>query len=455
MIGTTIEQLNNNLTYQLPSQEVDVERMVNSAQGRLPVLRRRAVAAAFDSPGWGNKDLPSLRSFPYRRHYRDFSPGANREYMIDPVTGAINVPSSELFTSRLGDYFNPLRKWEQDGFSRLRGLTYFTSVDFSKDTPEKRLAVMTADISEGLDMVASVDRRTLGEMDYLIYLGILDHIKVHLLTAFHALTFREREGIFPKDVDYMSIRKKAQGLATTATRAYYKGFLGQPFDPEFDPEELKNMMGEVVEHISGDNHLPTDFTLPEVFNPVTILLGAHEAARRKQYPKTIIGIPSGGSEVAMATGLMYETLNPNLGAPNIALISLSFHYRAKQGAGLSREQLIEMIEELSDVRGQRVLIVDDNSNSGSTLQTMAEALIETGAERVGVHIAELDPKRVKAKHETGKDVTYGVVNMDHPDFYTAMGISASSDKNGQDLRRKWVKKQVEKTHEQVEKRMLV
>ncbi|MCR4306207.1 MAG: hypothetical protein NUV73_03940, partial [Candidatus Daviesbacteria bacterium] len=87
-----------------------------------------------------------------------------------------------------------------------------------------------------------------------------------------------------------------------------------------------------------------------------------------------------------------------------------------------------------------------------TLQGMAEALIRVGAGQIGVHLAELDPARVMAKQykEEGK---WGVVNMDHPDLKTAMGLYCSLDKDGGDLRRKAIRRFVAKAHNQIEKRV--
>lgn len=435
--------------YQLKEIGADIPLMVERAQAELPRLRRQAVAAALHSGVWQTA-YPSLRSFPFRLEYKGYSLEDGEPVdVFDQKTGAVNISSAQLAVSPLGEFFSPLRTRRQGGFTQLRGLTYYVSLDFSKTTPEKKLEVMANDVKEGLAFVDSVDRRQLSSTDYLLYLGILDHVKAHTLTAFHALTFYERTGVIPDGDNYMDVRTKAQKLMSTATRAYHQAILGHPFDPEFNSQDINNSVETTADYIAKCGHCVEHFTYREVTNPVVILLGAHEAARKKSCPDLVIGIPSGGTEVAVATHLMYEKLYPNRNAPDIGFVPLSFHYRGQGGIDLS--QLTEMLRQSTVIAGRRVLIVDDNSNTGSTLQTMAKAAIGAGASDVAVHIAEIDPARIMVKYRKNS-LPYGVLNMAHPDLQTAMGISWTSDEDGDDLRWKEMKRFVKRAHYQVEKK---
>lgn len=433
--------------YQLNRDEVDVPAMVGRAQSRLRTLKRKALAAILDSSIW-SQDYPSVQSFDIRRYegYSNsgFSP-CKHIYPLEANTGAINVPSRYLDNSDLGSYFNPLRKRQQGQFTELRGLSYYTALDFSKTTPAEKLTVMTGDIKEGLYMLDGVDRRNLDVVDYPLYLGILDHIKFQSLTAFHALTYHERKGEILDDKDYIDIRNLAQKTMMIVTRAYYQACLGRSFDSKFNLSEIAKVTNDVADYIAKSGHTIVHFTFPEVINPLVIILGAHEAARRKPYPNTIIGIPSGGTEVAVVTALMYESLYPELTPPEAAFVPLSFHYHGQ--GGLSSDQLIGLLTQSGNVAGQRVLIVDDNSNTGSTLQGMSEAVMRAGAGQRFVHIAEIDPARVKVKNQEGK-LPFGVVNMDHPDLETAMGMTGISDQDGADLRRRGVRRLVKNTHKE-------
>lgn len=438
--------------YQIRRQEVDVPHMVDDAQNTLLRLRRRAVAAALASPGW-QSEYPSLRSFPLRTQYKDYSIMGRPVNVFEPGTGAINVPSEQVSTSPLGEFFTSLRTRQQDGFTQLRGLTYYTALDSSKTTPEKKLDVMRRDIAEGLDIVDSIDRRGLGPMDYLLYLGILDHFKAHTLTVFHALTFHERTGEIPDDTRYMDIRKEAQRLMFTVTRAYYQTCLGRSFDEGYNPPQIRSALEKVADYIANSGHSVEHFTFAEVSHPLIILLGAHEAAHKKPHPDMIIGIPSGGTEVSVATHLMYETLYPDQNTADIRFVPLSFHYNGQRG--INHGRLVEILRASTSVEGRRVLIVDDNSNSGSTLQRMVDATIYVGANSVAVHIAEIDSGRLIANAKKGDFADFGeamVVNMYHPDFKTAMGIALTSE-DGHDLRIKEARRLVRKAHQSIERKM--
>lgn len=183
------------------------------------------------------------------------------------------------------------------------------------------------------------------------------------------------------------------------------------------------------------------------------MLGAHEAARKKPNPDLIIGIPSGGTEVAVATGLAYEKLHQDRSSPKIAFVPLSFHYRDQYGIDL--DKLVDILRVSTDIEGRSVLVVDDNSNTGSTIQRMVDAAIGAGANNVRVHVAEIDPGRLIANSRKENITDFGaakVANLYHPDFETAMGTAWTSD-NGDDLRRKWAMRFAHRTHRQVERKM--
>ncbi|GEM_PF-4895154 len=424
-------------TYRLDTREVDVPSMVSSAEAELYRLRRKAVGLAVCSGAW-HGEFPSLRGFNFlRREYKGYSSRDGKPVDIfDRKTGAVNVPSDQLDNEPLGAFYTSSRIRSQGGFTQLRGLTYYVSLDPNEDTPNKKLEVMTKDAREGLDLINSVDRRSLDAMNYLLYLGVLDHLKAHALTVFHALTFHERAGIVPDDDGYRVARKEAEGLVLTTTRAYHQTILGQQFDAGFRSAKIEDALAKTANYIVNSGHSVDHFTYCEVTNPIIIMLGAHEAARTKSVPDLIIGIPSGGTEVAVATHLMYENLHPDEGAPDLAFIPLSFHYRRQKG--MNHDQLVEILKQSTDITGRSVLLVDDNSNTGLTLQTMAGAAMEAGASNIAIHIAELDPARVKARYKKRNGYPFEVVNMDHPDLQTAMGISWTSDIDGSDLRRREV-----------------
>lgn len=422
-------------TYQLDTRGVDIPFMVSSAEAELYRLRRKAVGVAVDSGAW-HSEYPSLRDFRFlRKQYKKYSSVKGEPIeMFDRMTGAVNVPVDQLVASPLGGFFTQLRTRIEGDFAQLRGLTYYVSEDPNKNTPEKKLEIMIADVSEGLDLLNSVDRKSLDAASYPLYVGILDHVKAHPLTAFHALTFHERIGVIPDDVSYMRAREEAAWLMFTTTRAYFQTILGQPFNEGFEPVKIKDALARTADYIADNGHSLKHFTYRELTNPVIVMLGVHEAASKKiPFPDLIIGIPSGGTEIAIATHLMYENLYPDGAVPDIAFVPLSFHYGGQKG--MDSDKLAGILKQSTTITGKRVLIVDDNSNTGLTLQTMAEAAVMAGASNIAIHIAELDTARVEAKFRKRKGSSFHVVKMDHPDLQTTMGICWTSKEDGSDLRR--------------------
>ena len=439
-------------SYQLRRNRVDVPLMVSQAQDRLVRLRRQALVGALASSAW-QQAYPSLMSLDLRRTYRGLSSSDDRIYPFDPTSGAVAVPSDWVQKSPLGSFFNNTRTINDGRVTLLRGSSYYQALDFSLNTREKRMAAIQRDLQEGLDLVATTRREDLSLPGYLLFLGVLDHNKMHTISLLHALTYPERSGRIPQGFDYQALRQTAQEAVFRATRAFYRACLGQPFDAEFNPQEIKNTTSRVGNYLLGAN--PDSYpltTYPEVTHPVIIMLGAHEAARQHPLTNTIVGIPSGGTEIAMVVNLMYEALYPDQPPPGIELVSLSFHYKKISEDGISPDKLVAILQKLGTISGRRVLIIDDNSNSGSTLQRMSEASVRAGATEVSAHIAEIDPARVLVN--SGKEDNprfFGVVDMLHEDLSTAMGVAHASREDGSDLTRKTIKRKLEKLHRRKKK----
>lgn len=432
-IGTNPQDRYGSSDYRLEMVAMDVPAMISYAVKNITRLRSRAVFKAVKSPGWDSA-YPTLKSLGFRGIYRGCP---ERVPIFDSETGAVNILTHGSGDQRLIEFFNPERTRYMGDFTQLRGPTYYASLNYGLNTPEKKLAIMQSDFHEGLDVVDSVNRKELNTDDFLLYLGILDHFKVHALTVFHALTFHERSGETPEDSKYLSLRKETQDLMNIVTRAYYQACIGKPFDPGFTAKKMKRVFDTAANYISGSDHSIAHFIYPEVVQPAIIMLGAHEVARRKPDIDTIVGIPSGGTETAVVTNLMYNNLYPDRQPLSIFFVPLSFHYyKHNRGvAPMDFSTLVSILKRSENITDRNVLIVDDNSNSGITLQTMVEAVKAVGANGVSVHLAEIDPARIMARHTRGKGLAAGVVNMYHPDLSTAMGMSGASSVDGRDLRR--------------------
>jgi adenine/guanine phosphoribosyltransferase-like PRPP-binding protein len=416
--------------YQLDKRRVNVEPMVEGALSKLPILKMGALRRALSPDNWVG-EFPSLKDLPSRRANRGF-------HTFDSETGSIAIMGG-LPDSPVGEYFTPSRRVDRRGFVILRGENYYKSVDKDSGFDEK-LEIIHTDLKDGLAVAESTNRKALDPTNYLAFLGVLEYLKLHSLAMFHAITYRERYGDFPEDQNYQRTRAAARGNMVTLTRAFYQSCMGQPFDESFNPKVSAQIVDEAAEYISSSTPRDKVFTLPEASHPLTIMLGSSEAALRHPEANKIIGIPSGGTEAALVTAYMYEFLHGK--SPDVVLVPLSLHN--VQG-GLSQEKIVDLLRRCK-IGGEPVLIVDDNSNTGSTLQRTADAALEAGALNVSAHIVELDPSRIEVKAGKFHNGKGYVVNLEHPDFETAMGIVPITRQKGKEVRRRKARKVLKDAH---------
>lgn len=370
--------------------------------------------------------------------------------IFDPATGAIMI-EGQIPESELGEFFTASRICEVENHTELRGVNYYISLDKYRNEPTKKIQVISNDIQDGLQVLSKVDPKEIRtEKDYLLYLGVLDYLKMHSITIFHALTYGERSLHIPEDeterTRYFQYRDQSLQLMQTLTRSFYQASIGQLEVLPTNPQDLLFSAKSLLEYLKGTVK-PDEFfkfTYPEVNNPLVIMLGAQEAAIENPNIQTIIGVPSGGTETAIATQLAYEYLHNY--SPEVLFIALSMH--SKFSDKLNTEQLTQLIQTLypNSVQGKNVLLIDDNANTGSTIQTMSEAVLALGALSESVHLAQHDPTRLKDKYER-KRIPFGsLFRFDHPNHKTTMGVINLSQ-NKKDLASESIKRKIDQFYQ--------
>lgn len=391
----------------------------NELLSRMPYTKAVAIRRAIEELNRGQneyvgiKDLVRAVARDVKTHNRKISQkneGSHRQVtrtfdnMFDPNIGSAILPGNiTLPDSSLGAYFTADRTFAPShGGRELRGPNYFISF-FPNLRLDERLNVMNKDVQEGLKVLGETNRGNLRNIrDYFLYTGVVDYLKIHSLTLFHAVTFNERFMKVPYGTDnpkkgfYERRRKEAFDLAKDSVRMYYQSLIGLPFDQTLDLSSmskkfnrLANYVGEEFSRSVFNNQSVTgqdQLRYPEVNNPLVIGLGAHEAVRR--YPNTdlIIGIPSGGTELAFCTQLLYE-----LAGRNVDVLQIPISHRLYKNNDLFKRSFKK--EHHQKISGKNILIEDDNSSTGQTLEYIGDALIDS-AKSVAVHVAELDPRRL-------------------------------------------------------------
>lgn len=322
----------------------------------------------------------------------------------DPDLGSVILPeSADIDASPLRAFYTPDRMFSpQHGGRELRGPNYYVVYPDELSFQEK-IRSMQKDMADALSTVSTLDRSIVKTpRDYLMYVGVLDYIKIHALTMFHGVTFRERflQNPTPKDKRgkqrHDERRNQAFDLAREAVRMYYQGVIGMPFDRDIDPGQILkkfNKLAQFVESEQGkaiweNSHSAAENWLrnPEVSNASTIALGAFEATQA--YPETsvVIGIPSGGTELAFCTQLLYE-----LQGQQTAVVQIPISHRLFRDEIRFRNSFRRDYAKM--ISGKNVLIMDDNSSTSTTIDLVGRA-VSPYADQIAVHLAEFDPRRL-------------------------------------------------------------
>lgn len=319
---------------------------------------------------------------------------------FDPNLGSLIVPAEiDPATSRFSDFYTHDRYYKAGGKIELRGDNYFVAHN-SKVNDEVRLDVMKDDMASGLIALTDIKRSEItNPKDYLLYLGTIDYLKLHSLALLNLVSYSERRGTLSgsdrKRQEYFQIRNKAVGLAVSMTRFYYQTLLGLDYDGGLDFEKTLKDYEEVVDYSKKkdpkvlrdpDSHRAK---YPEVNHPLVIALGAQESVLRNPDVETVVGIPSGGTETAIVMQMLYEQLEEK--KTDLAIVPVSSHKIVLS------EKLSEMIKSLNinATRGKNVILVDDNSTSGKTLEFIARALMKNHPASLKVHVAQYDARKLK------------------------------------------------------------
>lgn len=231
---------------------------------------------------------------------------------------------------------------------------------------------------------------------YLSYLATLDYVKNHSLLMFSALTHPERSGVYSQKDDYIKAKAFFLQLAEQTTEAFYKTLLGHKV--EFEPLGTMETQCKIIDYgktVASSIRDLNAVKIQEVDHPLVIGLFAHQNAI--QFPKTdaIVALPLGGLQPALATKLAFQLTQGT--KPQVLVVPLSTHNGSEHHAKhLTTEQISERFLN-DDVAGKRVLIAEDNSNTGRTLQIICSACQQAGALAVVPSLVEADPRRVIEK----------------------------------------------------------
>lgn len=341
--------------------------------------------------------------------------------LFDPISGKIIIParynlSSSVF-AKFYDNQHKIGYFQSDqGRIELRGQTFYTASQ-EQAAPEVKLQVIQKDLDKILTIVSDYAAKR-GEIsnprDYLLYLGILDLMKHHSITLFHALTFTERLLDFPQNREsfyqYHQYRQQALELMNVSVRMFYQTLTGFDYDQAVNLNKIQNGLPQLIQHIQGLTLTDTDplitdsrFRVLETSNPFIIALGAYKAVQQHSRTDIIIGIPSGGTETAQVVQLFYEQRYKR--SPQLVFLPLSIHSQLSKIKKIVQSDISSFLSRFYPnlFQDKNILLVDDNSETGQTLGMAARALQDNHSSSIAVHLVDLSTRRLTDQRELVKE----------------------------------------------------
>jgi len=203
---------------------------------------------------------------------------------------------------------------------------------------------------------------------------ISDYLKNAIITMLNALISEEQIGLFnADDAEYQQVRREFIDLAQLATRAHYQFFFkAHAFAL---PDNYADRAEFAVSYLQGRSSRrwvrlhAASLSRPEASHPLVIFCASFNIASAYPHAQTIVGLPSGGTELALLITMQYDFLYGR--SPNVILLPLSLH-SAKDIFGEGKLDKSGLASFLNQYRhsllDQTVLICDDNSSTGRTLQ---------------------------------------------------------------------------------------
>lgn len=412
---TLFSRVNVSTRYQVSSGDINIGDMLEYIRHQIPLNAIDAIKFAKESPFHKHTEYYSFLDLPRgRKHFTGILGAVKLDDTILPRYKEFYLSDSGYESGRLFRV--------EDGRNYLinRGKRYYVAVDDKILTPADKINTMNFDMVAAAKVLRGVDRSNINSAEELLqYLGVLDYLKQHSLGLFHAITYPERFASFEEDDRYNINKQKMWANARQFTRLYYQALWGVPFDSKIELESLIYDFQSAGNAFLASKPESYQIKLQEVDHPLVLSLAAYQTVNKHPNANTLISLPSGGTQFGFITELLYEYLRKDKGEQSLPIllpIALSTH-AAKRGNGalINTDILINRLLRMDFIYGWNVLVLDDNSNTGETLQMVVDALESVGANRVNVSLAEVDPKRIIDKQMSNKPPDR-VANLMHPDI---------------------------------------
>lgn len=334
---------------------------------------------------------------------------SNDEYTrMFTATGAIKTNNiSELGESR--HYFidepdRMLAKSSKTENCILRGPRYLVAIDPRLSIPQK-LKIIFTDIHDGIEYLNRMFQKD-HKRQYKAFSPILDYVKNGIITLTNAYIQGEKTGDLKlDDKEYQTIRKDLIEAGSYVTYLFYLSLLNKIDTNNLSIQEQMAKVNRVVIKVHRILEMQyKEFTLssraivrPEASHPLLMLGFTSLILKRVHDVDTVIGLPSGGTELAY---LVSRALNRErhtqckLILVPVSMHSLQVQYGRSFNSALALQECWGQYHD--NVFDKNILVVDDNSSSGSTISAVCKSIRAFCTQAViHVSVMEADLHRTK------------------------------------------------------------
>lgn len=335
---------------------------------------------------WGQK-YPSIKTV------------GDIEDIFHHISGSLLFPSA-VVPEEYSSFYSDKHFHVSETYVQSRGASFYVSANLTLSADEK-LNVILDDIQQALTFLQERTRENNPRL-LVYYIGILDYLKSHLIVLLHAYSFNERYGEYRlANAQYQRDREVLIFYATTFIRMYYQAILGFDFDSHPDWKDIRASISVIVERMREADIDASAIKEPELEHPLVVLESASCVCQKVADVATVLAIPSGGTEYAIVTILLYEKLRD---ASDIQLVLMPISRYSKERVLHTSNHTANFREYLKNykehIKDKKVLILDDNSNTGLTATLATEAVQLFHPASISFQVAEIDVYRTIVKNTT-------------------------------------------------------
>jgi ribA/ribD-fused uncharacterized protein len=302
------------------------------------------------------------------------------------LTGSFKVSSLDdlgeaesFFKQREGRFFTKTSDSASEYLSR--GPRYICAVDPNLSVRQK-LQIFSEDVADGLSFLKTHDLPKTEQFKTIA--PILDYVKNAAVTLLNAYIHSEKNGAYNLgDTHYQEHKIKLIELVRKVSFAYYLSLVDSLSRERLEyllDAGMIEILEEACEKIKKEfekHTFPNDALMrPEASHPLSILGAVSIISSTHPEMETVVGIPSGSSEVAC---VLAEAHEDSLKTPcSVVLLPISNHTRKLLNkTDDQKPDLTEFVESQKDkLTGKNVIIIDDNASTGHTIEEARDSIVQ-------------------------------------------------------------------------------